>query len=165
MALSDGLLPELEKEAAGTRESLARIPGDKLDWTPHQKSMTFRGLATHLANVPGWTVLTINGDHFDVGGEPPRRDPVSMVDEALELFDRNVADAKAALAAAGDETLLGPWSLLAGDKTVFTLPRIAVVRGMVLNHMIHHRAQLGVYLRLNDVSVPSLYGPTADEAG
>lgn len=167
MALCDALLPELYMEADGTRESLARIPGDKLDWKPHEKSMTFRGLATHLANVPTWIVLTLDGDSFDVApkdGEPPKRDPVASVDEALALFDKNVADAKSALAAADNDKLLGPWSLLTGGKTVFTQPRIAVLRGMVLNHMVHHRAQLGVYLRLNDVPVPSLYGPTADEA-
>jgi uncharacterized damage-inducible protein DinB len=161
------MLPEFDLEMANTRKSLERIPEEKLDWKPHEKSMAFVGLATHLANIPSWTVLAIEQDSFDMapaGAEPQRQDPVSSVKEALELFDKNIADARAAIADAGDEHLLGPWSLLSGGQTVFTMPRIAMLRGMVMNHMIHHRAQLGVYLRLNDVAVPAMYGPTADES-
>ena len=167
MALRDALLPEFDHEMANTRKTLERVPDEKLDWKPHDKSMTFVGLATHLANLPSGAIMAIEQDSFDmapVDAAPPRQDPVASTQAALELFDKNVAGARAAIAGACDEHLLTPWSLLAGGKTLFTMPRIAVLRSMVMNHMIHHRAQLGVYLRLNDVPVPALYGPTADEA-
>lgn len=166
MALNEAILPEFDRETANTRKMLERIPETKLQWTPHEKSMTFVGLATHLANLPSWTVLAIEQDSFDVAppdAEPPRQAPVASVAEALAMFDKNVADARAAIEATSDEHFFVPWSLLAGGNTVFTMPRIAVVRNMVMNHLIHHRAQLGVYLRLNDVPIPAMYGPTADE--
>jgi uncharacterized damage-inducible protein DinB len=149
-----------------TRKTIEQIPKDNLDWKPHDKSMAFVGLATHIANLPSWAVLAIQRDSFDIappGVNRPRLDPVSTVEEALALFDKNVTDAKSALSNASDETLLSPWSLLSSGKPIFTMPRIAVIRSMVLNHIIHHRAQLGVYLRLNDLAVPGMYGPTADE--
>lgn len=166
MAMSDALLPEFDSETANTRRTLERIPADKLAWKPHEKSMAFVGLATHIANMPGWTTAIIEQDTFDMapsGGEPVREQPVESVQAALAMFDRNVAAARAALAGASDEHLLKPWALLAGGQTVFEMPRIGVVRSMILNHLIHHRAQLSVYLRLNDVPVPALYGPSADE--
>jgi uncharacterized damage-inducible protein DinB len=166
MALSEALLPEFDRETANTRKMLARIPEKRLEWTPHEKSMSFVGLATHLANLPSWAVIAIEQDHFDVAppdADSPRQSPIASVAEALAMFDKNVADARAAIENTGDERFLTPWSLLAGGNTVFTMPRIAVIRNMVMNHLIHHRAQLGVYLRLNDVPVPAVYGPTADE--
>jgi uncharacterized damage-inducible protein DinB len=166
MKLGQSLLPEFEREMENTRKSLERVPKDNLDWRPHEKSMAFVGLATHMANLPSWAVLAIERDSFDIappGGEPPRVDPVSSIEEALAVFDKNVSDARSAISSASDETLLSSWSLLSGGKTVLTMPRIAVIRSMVMNHMIHHRAQLGVYLRLNDLAVPGMYGPTADE--
>jgi uncharacterized damage-inducible protein DinB len=167
MGLSEALLPEFEHEMANTRRTLERIPEDNLDWKPHDKSMAFVGLATHMSNVPSWTVMTIAQDSFDMApeeGEPPHVEPVTSVQEALETFDKNVADARAAIAGSSDERLLGTWTFLAGGEVVFAMPRIAVVRSMVINHLIHHRAQLGLYLRLNDIPVPALYGPSADEA-
>lgn len=166
MGLGDALLPEFDREMDNTRKSMARIPEDNLDWRPHEKSMAFVGLATHMANLPSWTVLAIRRDSFDIapqGGDPPRTEPVTSLEEALALFDKNVTEARTALSDASDEVLLSPWSLLSGGKPIFTMPRIAVIRSMVMNHMIHHRAQLGVYLRLNNLAVPALYGPTADE--
>lgn len=166
MGLGTAILPEFDHETANTRKVLERIPDDKLEWTPHEKSMPMVGLATHLANLPSWAAMSIGQDSFDMappGQGPLRLDPVPSVKAALELFDKNVAEARAAIAGASDDRLMGPWSLLAGGKEVFTMPRIAVLRAMVMNHMIHHRAQLGVYLRLNDVPVPAIYGPTADE--
>lgn len=166
MRISETLLPEFDMEMANTRKTLARVPDDKLDWKPHEKSTTMRGLTTHLANLVSWTVYTLDRDSLDVapvGEEPFRVPPVNSTEEALETFDKNVAAARAALAGASDEDLMKPWSLLAGGKTIFTMPRIATLRSMVMNHTIHHRAQLGVYLRLNDVPVPSIYGPSADE--
>jgi uncharacterized damage-inducible protein DinB len=167
MGLSQALLPELDHEMANTRKVIERIPNEKLDWKPHDKSMAFVGLATHLSNIPSWTVMTIQQDSFDMapeGGEPHHVKPVTSVDEALETFDRNVADARAAIEGASDEHLLGEWTFLSGGEVIFSMPRVAVVRSMVLNHVIHHRAQLGLYLRLNDIAVPAVYGPTADEA-
>ena len=166
MSIAAALLPEFDQETAVTRKTLERIPEGKFDWRPHDKSMTLEGLATHLSNLPSWTALTIKQDSFDMApkdGEPFRVEPVTSVKEALEAFDKNVADARAALADASDEDLMGSWSLLAGGDTVFTMPKVAVLRSFVMNHMIHHRAQLGMYLRLNDVAVPAMYGPSADE--
>ncbi|HEX8000381.1 MAG TPA: DinB family protein [Pyrinomonadaceae bacterium] len=166
MKLSETILPEFDHEMANTRKTLERVPGDKLDWKPHEKSTTMRGLATHLSNLPSWVVHTLNKDAMDIAppGEPPlRATPINSTQEAVETFDKNIAAAREAIAGASNEQLLGTWSLLNGGKTIFTLPRIAVLRSFVMNHSIHHRAQLGVYLRLNDVPVPSIYGPSADE--
>jgi uncharacterized damage-inducible protein DinB len=167
MGLSQTLLPEFDHEMANTRRVLERIPNDNLDWKPHEKSMAFVGLATHMANLLSWTVMTIEQDSFDmapVGEEPHHVEPVASVEEALATFDNNLADARAAIEGASDEHLLGTWTFLAGGEVIFSMPRIAVLRSMVINHIIHHRGQLGLYLRLNDIPVPAVYGPTADEA-
>ncbi|HEY0003810.1 MAG TPA: DinB family protein [Pyrinomonadaceae bacterium] len=166
MRLSETLLPEFDHEMANTRKTLERVPEDRLGWKPHEKSTPMGGLATHLANLPSWTVHTLKKDSIDiapVGGPPLRAEQLNSREEFLATFDKNVAEARAAIAEASDEEFFKPWSLLHGGKTVFTMPRMAVLRGMVMNHNIHHRAQLGVYLRLNDVAVPSIYGPSADE--
>ena len=166
MRISETLLPEFDHEMANTRKTLERVPEDKFDWKPHEKSMTLRSLATHLANIPSWTAHSINKDSMDIappGEPPPQVAPVTSQAEILDVFDKNVAAARAALTGASDEKLLAPWSLLSGGKTIFTLPRVAVMRSFVMNHAIHHRAQLGVYLRLYDIPVPSIYGPSADE--
>lgn len=166
MALNKALLGEFDHEMANTRKTLARVPEDKFDWKPHEKSMTMGGLATHLANLPHWALETIGKESFDMappGAPPPRVAPARTRKEVLELFDGKVAAARAAIAGASDEHLKQPWSLLSGGQTVFSLPRIAVLRSLVMNHSIHHRGQLSVYLRLNNVPVPALYGPSADE--
>jgi uncharacterized damage-inducible protein DinB len=168
MALSEALLPEFDKEMAGTRKTLERVPDDKFDWKPHPKSATFRQLALHLALFPSWMTSTFESPSFDyapVGGEPYKPPAINSRKDLVETFDRDVAKAREALKGASDAQLMEPWSLLSGGKTIFSMPRIAVLRGMVMNHMIHHRAQLGVYLRLNDIPVPALYGPSADEQG
>lgn len=168
MALSDALLPEFDQEMKNTRRTLERVPEDKLDWRPHEKSMTLGGLTTHISNLPSWTNYTINQDSLDIApvGQPPLKlEQIKSVREALEMFDKNVTAARAAIADASDEQLHQTWTLLHGGHKVFALPRAAVLRTVVMNHIIHHRAQLGVYLRLNDVPVPSLYGPSADEGG
>jgi uncharacterized damage-inducible protein DinB len=167
MSISDSLLPEFDHEMANTRKTLERVPDDKFDWKPHDKSYAMGELVNHLSNIPMWTTITIDQDDLDLAppGEPPNRPPiVKSQQEALEAFDKNVASARAAIAGASDEQLFKPWSLLKGGETIMTLPKIAVIRSFVLNHTIHHRAQLGVYLRLNDLPVPSIYGPTADES-
>jgi len=166
MTLGAAMLPEFDHEMMNTRKTLERIPEEKFSWKPHEKSMVMGNLATHLATIPSWVAYTLDRDSLDVAppGEPPLQNtPANSVKELLERFDRNVAEARAGIAGANDEHLLKPWSLLAGGKTIFKLPRIAVLRSSILNHAIHHRAQLGVYLRLNDVAVPAIYGPSADE--
>lgn len=166
MRISDTLLPEFDQEMANTRRTLERVPDEKFDWTPHQKSMAMGALATHLANIPTWAVHALEKDSIDlapVGAPPLRVEPARTCSEVLERFDKAVSQARAVIEEASNERLLQPWSLLSGGKTVMTLPRVAVLRGFVMNHNIHHRAQLGVYLRLNDIAVPSIYGPSADE--
>lgn len=162
MPLNQALLPEFDHEMANTRKSLERIPDSKLGWKPHAKSMSMGGLATHLATINHWTEAIMGSDSFDVKNAPPNPELKSSA-QMLEAFDKNTASARKAIAGATDEQLMKPWSLLSGGKAVFTLPRAAVLRSFILSHTIHHRAQLGVYLRLNDVPVPSIYGPSADE--
>ena len=166
MKITDALLPEFDQEAASTRKVLERVPDDKLTWKPHPKSFSMGSLATHIANMMGWTVDTITKDFFDfapVGAPPYKEEPVKSRKELLEKWDKGVTAARAAIAGASDEHLMQPWSLMAGGQTLFTMPRIGCIRSFVMNHTIHHRAQLGVYLRLNDIPVPAVYGPSADE--
>jgi uncharacterized damage-inducible protein DinB len=166
MSLSQSLLPEFDQEMASTRKTLERVPDDKFSWKPHEKSGNMGWLAGHLANLVAWTVDTIKHDSFDMspGGKPFTPPPVPKSrKELLELFDKNVAAARAALAEASDADLAKNWSFLNNGATVFSMPRIACIRTWVMNHTIHHRAQLGVYLRLNNIAVPSIYGPSADE--
>jgi uncharacterized damage-inducible protein DinB len=162
MPLNQALLPEFDHEMANTRKSLERVPDGKFDWKPHQKSMTLGGLATHLATINHWVDAIVGQDSFDVATAPPQP-AVKSRPEILDAFDKNTASARKAIAGAKDDQLMKPWSLLNGKTAIFTMPRIAVLRSFILNHTIHHRAQLGVYLRLNDVAVPSIYGPSADE--
>jgi uncharacterized damage-inducible protein DinB len=166
MSLAQSLLPEFDHEMSGTRKTLERVPEDRLSWRPHAKSMTLGGLASHVSNLPSWIGHTIRLDQLDIApvGEKPWREPEKTSRAALlEHFAKHRAEGRALLAAATDEHLLGPWTLLSGGKPLFTMPRIACLRSFVMNHAIHHRAQLGVYLRLLDVPVPGLYGPSADE--
>ena len=166
MAFSDALLPEFDQEAAGIRKTLERVPEEKFGWKPHAKSMTMGGLATHLATILTWAVTAVDTESLDLapGGVPmPGPEPLKSRKELLETFDKNVVAARKAIAGAADAHLLKPWTLLHNGRQLLTMPRIAVLRSFVMNHSIHHRAQLGVYLRLNDVPVPSIYGPSADE--
>ena len=167
MALRDSILPEFDHEMAVTRKTLERVPEDRRDWKPHDKSMTMGRLAGHLAELPGFVTMCLQQDSFNVRppGGGPSRQPLVMTsrEQLLKDFDNNVAGLRHTLSDASDESLMKSWSLLAGDKTIFTAPRIGVLRSFCLNHVIHHRAQLGVYLRLNNLPVPSVYGPSADE--
>ena len=166
MAIRDGLLPEFDQEMANTRKTLERVPDDKLAWKPHPKSGAMGWLAGHLAQLPSWANIAIQQDSFDLapGGTPPPQPPLpDSRKEILDLFDQHVVAARAAISGASDEHLMKPWTLLKAGQTVMTLPRIAVLRSFVMNHLIHHRAQLGVYLRLNNLPVPAIYGPSADE--
>jgi uncharacterized damage-inducible protein DinB len=166
MALNEALLPEFDMEMKNTRKTLERIPEEKFGWKPHEKSSAMGGLATHIANLPSWIVSIIGRDSLDLapGGAPlPPAPEAKSRQDLLATFDKNVAAARAALAGASDAQLIKPWSLMHNGKTNFTLPKVAVLRSFVMNHSIHHRAQLTVYLRLNDLPVPALYGPSADE--
>ena len=166
MAIRDALLPEFDQEMATTRKMLERVPEDRFEWSPHEKSGSLGWLAGHLASLNTWASLSIAQDTLDLapGGKPMDPPPAPQtVAELLAMFDKNAADARAAIATVSDEALMKPWSLLQNGTTLMTLPKAAVLRTFVMNHMIHHRAQLGVYLRLNDVPVPSVYGPSADE--
>jgi uncharacterized damage-inducible protein DinB len=168
MPLSHSLLPEFDQEAGHTRKTLERVPDDKLSWKPHEKSMTMGRLAAHLAEIPTWAVATIERDSIDIAPieGPPYQPPAADSRQAiLALFEQNLAAARAAIAKCSDERFMQRWTLLAGGKQIFTLPRIAVIRSMIMNHAVHHRAQLGVYLRMNDVPLPAIYGPSADEGG
>jgi len=164
--INQALLPEFDMEMANTRKTLERVPDDKLGWKPHEKSMTLGRLAGHLAELPGWAANTLEADTLDIApvGKPAYQAlTATSRKEVLEQFDKHVKAARAAIAGASDAELMKSWSLLKGGQTLMTMPKIAVLRGFVMNHTIHHRAQLGVYLRLNDISVPSIYGPSADE--
>ncbi|HKW64252.1 MAG TPA: DinB family protein [Candidatus Acidoferrum sp.] len=167
MTIGQSLLPEFDQEMQGTRKVLERLPDEKWSWKPHEKSGTLGWLAGHVANMVSWIPYTIQTEELDyapVGGpayEPPK---ITNRKEALAELDKNVADAKAALGKVSDAEMMKNWRLLAGGQEIFSMPRVAAIRGMVLNHHIHHRAQLTVYLRLLNVAVPGLYGPSADEA-
>jgi len=168
MPLNQSLLPEFDHEMANTRKTLERVPEDKFDWKPHQKSFSMVALATHLATLPSWGGMMFESDSFDLApkGEPmPANEPAKSVEDLLARFDKSIAGTRAALARASDEDLLKTWTLMKAGETVFALPRVAALRAFVMNHNVHHRAQLGVYLRLNDIAVPSIYGPSADEGG
>jgi uncharacterized damage-inducible protein DinB len=168
MSVGAEFLPEFDLEMASARRTLERIPEDKLAWKPHEKSMLLGRLAGHIAELPGMGVSVMKEDVLDFAnrpaGELARKPAVAESQKhVLELFDKNVAALRAAIASASDERLAGNWKLLIGERKLYDGTRIGALRRMVMNHIIHHRAQLGVYLRLNDVAVPSVYGPSADE--
>jgi uncharacterized damage-inducible protein DinB len=166
MSLSAALLPEFDHEMANTRKVLERVPEAHLGWKPHAKSMSMAELSTHLAAIPGWISFTVHTDFMDMSSPtaPPRPELVKSRKELLDRFDQAAQEGRKALEGASDACMQGSWSLRAGDKTLFTLPRTVVLRSFIMSHSIHHRAQLEVYLRLKDVPLPAIYGPSADEA-
>jgi uncharacterized damage-inducible protein DinB len=166
MSLSSSLLPEFDLEMAKTRNALERAPGDKFSWKPHERSFSFMELANHMARLPGWGAATLKTESMDLDPEkgefvPPP--PAETPEGVLAAFDQNVAEFRSALVEASDEDLMKPWTLLYGGRELFTMPRLLAVRAMILNHILHHRGQFTLYLRLNDLPVPALYGPSADE--
>jgi uncharacterized damage-inducible protein DinB len=162
MALIDALLPEYDRETAMTRRLLERLPDDKLGWTPHGRSMTLGRLASHLAELPQWARRILGEEEFNIAG-PYRAFECSSRDEILRTYDQNVREARAALVGKTDAELMAPWTLKKEGQEVFTVPKASVLRSFLLNHVIHHRGQLSVYLRLNDIPLPAIYGPSADE--
>ena len=161
--IAETLLPEFDQEMSATRKLLERVPEAKADWKPHEKSYTLGDLATHVANIPSYMNIVIKQDEL-VAPDQSQRPPKFTTTAALvEFFDKNVKIAREALTGVPDSRMAMPWSLKFGGKTIFSRPRSAVVRSFVMSHHIHHRGQLGVYLRMQDVPLPSMYGPTADE--
>jgi len=166
--ISQSLLPEFDIEIANTRKTLERVPEGKSEYRPHAKSMAMGRLAGHLVEIPTWALMTLAQDELDLNpGSGPAFAPyvMSSRQEALDKFDEDVKKAREALASATDENMMKTWTLKNGGQTIMAMPRAVVMRSFVMNHMVHHRAQLGVYLRMNDIPVPSIYGPSADEGG
>jgi uncharacterized damage-inducible protein DinB len=164
MSVKDALLPEFDHEMAVTRKLLARAPMDDVDWRPHPRSMSLGTLVSHLVDIPGWAPVILTRDHFDMSEDVEFAASKYATTEALLAdFDSNVAAARSLVDEASDAQLAQPWSLTQNGETLLTMPRLAVLRSFLLNHGVHHRGQLSVYLRLREVKVPSIYGPSADE--
>lgn len=164
MGMIDGYLPEFDREMGSTRRLLERVPFDTPEWQPHPKSMSLLKLATHMADIPNFAVRAMTAKEFDVAAPREPRPTLTSAAELVARFDANVAAARDVLVGKTDPELMAPWKLVNNGKEVFTLPRIGVLRTLLMNHIIHHRGQLSVYLRLRDVPLPSIYGPSADEA-
>lgn len=160
MSMADALLPELEQEMKVTRRVIERVPREKADWKPHPKSFSLAHLTQLVATMPGWITKVVTGQRIDLGSSDPYRN--QKTESLLQQFDTHVAEARAAIAAADDANYAKSWELTRGDQVLMSLPRGIVVR-QTINHLVHHRGQLTVYLRMLDVPVPSIYGPSADE--
>ena len=156
------VIPEFDREFAETRRSLERIPEDKFDWKPHEKSFTLHQLAAHVAEIARWVPVTLNMDEFDVDAPYDRVVPETK-EEILAHFDEGVAQARSLIEGATSDQLRSTWSMKKGGEVTMSMPKGVVLRSFILNHNVHHRAQLGVYLRILDVPVPGHYGPSADE--
>jgi len=163
MKISDALLPEFDHEISTTRKLLERVPEDKWDWTPHEKSMKLGRLACHVAELPFFATSTAQSDSMDFAKGEYKTVEAANRQQLLDAFDKNATGARAAIAALSDEDLMKPWSLVMDGKALMTMPKAGVLRTIMMNHLIHHRGQLSVYLRLTDTPVPSIYGPSADE--
>jgi uncharacterized damage-inducible protein DinB len=166
MAIKDALLSEYDHEMATTRRLFERVPEQHFGWKPHEKSMSLGQLAGHLANIPFWADSILRAEFFDLDDMPPdaRPNPPASRDALVKAFADKVAAARRLIAATGDPEMLARWTLKRGGAEMFSMPRIAALRSFVMNHSIHHRGQLSVYLRLQNVPLPAMYGPTADEA-
>ena len=166
MTIGQTMLGEFDQEMQNTRKALERLPDEKWSWKPHEKSGTVGWLAGHIATLPGWLTMTINTEELDyapVNGPAYQPPKIENRQQALANFDKEVGEARAALASVTDQEMMKGWKLLAGGQEIFTMPRVACIRGMIMNHLIHHRAQLTVYYRLLNIAVPGMYGPSADE--
>jgi uncharacterized damage-inducible protein DinB len=164
MAIKDGLLPEFDHEMALARTVIERVNNEKFGWKPHEKSMTLGRLATHIAEIPNWGFTILNEAEFNMVSGDYKASPATSVAEILTVLDAQVTKIRAVLETKSDAELMSPWTFKADGKELFTMPRVAAWRGWVMNHMIHHRGQLSVYLRLTGSKVPSIYGPSADES-
>jgi uncharacterized damage-inducible protein DinB len=155
-------IPEFDHEFAETRKALERVPEDKFDFKPHEKSYSLHQLAAHLAEIPRWAKVTLTMDVFDLDAPYDRMVPETK-DEILAHFDEGLAEARKLIQGVTGEQLMSDWSMKQDGKVVLSMPKAAVLRSFIFNHNVHHRAQLGVYLRMLDVPVPAHYGPSADE--
>jgi uncharacterized damage-inducible protein DinB len=164
MDILRSLLTEMEREAQTTRKMLALVPNDKLDWQPHQKSMSLKRLATHVAELPGWVKMALTTDELDFANNPYTMAPITTNQDLLAFFDKSLEEGKQSLQQTSEDELLLPWTLRNGDEIYDTSPKGEVIR-MSYCQTVHHRAQLGVYLRLLDIPIPGSYGPSADEMG
>ncbi len=163
MNMIDPVLRELSHEAPVTRKVLERAPEDQFGWKPHEKSMTLGRLVTHIAESPGWVANILPQDEFVMDPASFKPTVAESVAQVLDMFDKNVALASSTMQGMADERLLATWRLKIGDEVKVEMPRIGMIRVFLLNHLYHHRGQLTVYLRLLDVPVPAVYGPSADE--
>jgi uncharacterized damage-inducible protein DinB len=164
MPLIEALLPEYDREMGLTRRALDRVPDGQFDWKPHPTSVTLGRLAEHLTEMPLWGTMTMTQAELDVTApRPPDYRPPATRAAVLATFDAHYKTGRSHLVGKTDPEFFAPWTLKAGGKDVFTMPKIAVMRNFVLNHMVHHRGQLTVYLRMLGVPVPSIYGPSGDE--
>ena len=161
--MNQAIIAELQHESAVTRTVLERVPSEKFGWTPHEKSMSFGKLACHIAEMYLWFDSTLNDTELDFAKFDYKPFEAETTEQLLEFFDANVQAAIGHLQNASDEDLMVNWAMRNGEEVYFSMPRIQVVRAFMLNHIVHHRGQLSVYLRLNDIPVPSIYGPSADE--
>ena len=161
--IATALIAEIEHEAGVTRTVIERVPAEKFDWKPHEKSMTFGRLASHIAEMFGWTPPTMEHAELDFSMMDYKPFEPKTTEELVEYLDKNVAEAITTLKNSSDERFMENWTMRNGETVYFTMPKVAVMRSFVMNHIIHHRGQLSVYLRLNDIAVPSIYGPSADE--
>lgn len=157
-------LKELDQESVTTRKMLQRIPDDKYDWKPHEKSMTIRQLATHIAELPSWSSMVLTTSELDFAANPYSPPVINNTADLLDLFEKSLADGRSHLENAKEEQLSEDWTLRSGDQIFSTSPKSDVIR-MSISQIIHHRAQLGVYLRLLNIPIPGSYGPSADEQG
>ena len=164
MALKDALLPEFDHEMGTTRRVLERVPDAEFAWKPHEKSFNLGQLAGHVANIPHWVAAIVQNTVFDLADAEDTRPRVpESTGWLLSQFDKNVGAARTGIVAMTDPEFLAPWTFKNNGQVMFTMPRAAALRSFVMNHMIHHRGQLTVYLRMKNVPLPSVYGPTADE--
>ena len=163
MSKNQSLIAELQHEAVSTRKSLERVKEGTYDFKPHEKSMTLIRLAGHLAEIPGWIEPTVNLNGMDFAKMDYKPPVITNNAELLALFDKSIAEGLKALESASDDNLMATWTAKNNGEVAFAMARIQVIRGMIIKHLVHHRAQLGIYLRMTDVPVPATYGPTADE--
>lgn len=161
--IASALIAEMEQEAKVARTCLERIPADKFDWKPHEKSMTCGKLAVHIAEMFNWTAVTLQQPELDFSKFDYKPVEPATTEELVEYLDKSVAEAIDVLRNTTDDVFMENWTMRNGETVYFTLPKVAVMRSFVMNHIVHHRGQLSVYLRLNDIAVPSIYGPSADE--
>ncbi|MEJ7611825.1 MAG: DinB family protein [Ferruginibacter sp.] len=163
MTIAQQMLAELQQEAIATRKILSLVPVDRSDWKPHDKSMSLLNLARHTAEIYGWPKETVEMDELDFSKMDYTPKEIKSTDDLLAMFEKGLAKAKEILEQASDEDMAKPWTMRNGEIIYFTMPKAQVMRTWVLNHSVHHRAQLGVYLRMLDIPLPGTYGPTADE--